>query len=169
MPDRLRHHWPEYLMEAAGLGLFMIVAAACASVIEHPASPLRQLLPDPLVRRALMGVAMGATSIALVYSPMGARSGAHLNPATTLTFYRLGRVHGVDAAAYIVAQFVGGVSGIAVASRVLSPWIAAPPKPSCAYAGCMPCNAPSSLTTPPLTASSTVASEHNSHDLDPAL
>ena len=94
MPDRLRRHWPEYLMEAAGLGLFMIVAAACASVLEYPASPLRQFLPDPLVRRALMGVAMGATSIALVYSPLGARSGAHLNPATTLTFFRLGRVHG---------------------------------------------------------------------------
>ena len=126
MPDRLRRHWPEYLMEAAGLGLFMIVAAACASVLEYPASPLRQFLPDPLVRRALMGVAMGATSIALVYSPMGARSGAHLNPATTLTFYRLGRVHGIDAAAYIGAQFVGGAAGIAIASLLLSPWIAAP-------------------------------------------
>jgi aquaporin Z len=126
MPDRVLRHWPEYLMEAAGLGLFMIVAAACASAIEYPASPLRQLLPGPLVRRALMGVAMGATSIALVYSPMGARSGAHLNPATTLTFYRLGRVHGVDATAYIVAQFVGAATGIAVASLVLTPWIAAP-------------------------------------------
>ena len=59
MPDRVRRHWPEYLMEAAGLGLFMIVAAACASAIEHPASPLRQLLPDPLVRRALMGAGDG--------------------------------------------------------------------------------------------------------------
>jgi aquaporin Z len=126
MPDRVRRHWPEYLMEAAGLGLFMIVAAACASAIEHPASPLRQALPDPLVRRALMGVAMGATAIALVYSPMGARSGAHFNPATTLTFYRLGRVHGVDATAYIVAQVIGAAAGIAVAAVGLSPWIAAP-------------------------------------------
>ena len=35
-------------------------------------------------------------------------------------------MHGVDAAAYIVAQVVGGAAGIAVASLVLSPWIAAP-------------------------------------------
>ena len=126
MRDRLWRHWPEYLMEAAGLGLFMIVAAACASILEHPASPVRQAVPDPLLRRVLMGVAMGATSIALVYSPMGARSGAHLNPATTLTFYRLGRVHSVDAAAYVVAQCAGGLVGIGVAALLLSPWIAAP-------------------------------------------
>ena len=73
-----------------------------------------------------MGMAMGSTSIALVYSPMGARSGAHLNPATTFTFWRLGRVHGLDAAGYIAAQFIGGTAGIAVASLVLAPWIAAP-------------------------------------------
>jgi aquaporin Z len=126
MRERLWRHWPEYLMEAAGLGLFMIAAAACASILEHPASPVRQALPDPLLRRALMGLAMGATSIALVYSPMGARSGAHLNPATTLTFYRLGRVHEVDAAAYVTGQIAGGIGGIAVAALVLSPWIAAP-------------------------------------------
>jgi aquaporin Z len=126
MRERLARHWPEYLMEATGLGLFMIVAAACASILEHPASPVRQAVPDPLLRRALMGLAMGATSIALVYSPMGARSGAHLNPATTLTFYRLGRVHGVDAAAYVAAQCAGGIGGIAVAALLLSPRVAAP-------------------------------------------
>jgi aquaporin Z len=126
MRERLWRHWPEYVMEAAGLGLFMIVAAACASILEHPASPVRQVLVDPLLRRALMGVAMGATSIALVYSPIGARSGAHLNPATTLTFYRLGRVHGIDAAAYVAAQCAGALAGIAVAALLLSPWIAAP-------------------------------------------
>ena len=76
MRERLRRHWPEYLMEAGGLALFMIAAAACASILEHPASPVRHALPDPLIRRVLMGLAMGATSIALVYSPMGARSGA---------------------------------------------------------------------------------------------
>jgi len=126
MDTRLRHHWPEYLMEATGLGLFMVAAAAGAIVLEHPASPVRQSVPSPLLRRALMGLAMGATSIALVYSPMGARSGAHLNPATTLTFYRLGRVHRLDAIAYALAQFAGGLAGIALAAVLLGPWIAVP-------------------------------------------
>lgn len=118
MFERLRRHYPEYLMEAAGLGLFMLSAASFATLLEHPMSPVRQVLPDALPRRLLMGLAMGSTAVALIYSPLGARSGAHLNPATTLTFFRLGRVHPVDAAAYVLAQFVGGLAGISAAALV---------------------------------------------------
>ncbi|MEW6321693.1 MAG: aquaporin [Acidobacteriota bacterium] len=124
MVDRVRAHWPEYLAEAAGLGLFMIAAGAFASIIHHPASPVRLAVADPVARRGLMGLAMGLTAVALIYSPLGGRSGAHINPATTLTFLRLGRVHPADAAAYIAAQFAGGLAGIAVAAALLSPWIA---------------------------------------------
>jgi aquaporin Z len=124
MRARLRRHWPEYVMEAAGLGLFLIAAAAFATVIHHPASPLRQTIVDPILRRALMGGAMGLTAIALIYSPIGARSGAHLNPATTLMFYRLGRIDAADAVAYGAAHFAGALAGIAIAAALLGPWIA---------------------------------------------
>jgi aquaporin Z len=123
---RLRRHWPEYAMEAIELGLFMVAAAAFASLLQHPASPVRRAIPDDVMRRALMGLAMGATAIGLIYSPLGARSGAHINPATTLTFLRLGRVHAVDAVAYVAAQFAGGLAGIALAALLLHRWIAAP-------------------------------------------
>jgi aquaporin Z len=117
-------HWREYLIEAALLGLFMVSAATMTTVLEHPSSPVRQALPDPLVRRAWMGLAMGLTAAALVYSPWGRRSGAHFNPSVTLTFFRLGKVSGRDAAFYVAAQFAGGVLGIASAALVLRPWIA---------------------------------------------
>jgi aquaporin Z len=123
---RLRLHWPEYLAEGVGLGLFMISASLFASLIEHPESPLRQAVINPLVRRLLMGLAMGSTAIALIYSPIGARSGAHTNPATTFTFWRLGRVHSLDAAAYVAAQFIGAIAGILVASQIFRAWIEAP-------------------------------------------
>jgi len=35
---------------------------------------------------------MGLTAIAIIYSPWGKQSGAHLNPAVTFTFFRLGKV-----------------------------------------------------------------------------
>jgi aquaporin Z len=123
---RLRRHWPEYALEAVGLGLFMLSAAGFASLLQHPDSPVRKAIADDLTRRALMGVAMGATAVALIYSPLGARSGAHINPATTLAFLRLGRVHVVDAVAYVCAQFAGSLVGIALAAAALRPWIAAP-------------------------------------------
>jgi aquaporin Z len=126
MFERLRRHWPEYLMEAAGLGLFMLSAASFATLLEHPMSPVRAALPDALLRRLIMGLAMGSTAVALIYSPFGARSGAHLNPATTLTFFRLGRVHPVDAAAYVLAQFAGGLAGIAAAALLLGPRLETP-------------------------------------------
>jgi len=33
---------------------------------------------------------MGATAVAIVFSPWGEQSGAHFNPAVTLAFWRLG-------------------------------------------------------------------------------
>ena len=107
-------------MEGALLGLFMMSACAFTVLLEHPGSPARAALPDALVRRALMGVAMGATAIAIIYSPWGQRSGAHINPATTLTFLRLGKVRAADAFFYAVAQFAGALAGCLVAGTVLS-------------------------------------------------
>jgi len=105
-------------MEAAGLGLFMLSASGFCVLLEHPASPVRHLLPDPFLRRALMGLAMGLTAIALIYSPWGQRSGAHYNPAVTLTFFRLGKVSPRDLAGYITFQFVGGALGMLTAALV---------------------------------------------------
>src|SRR5688500_1859179 len=112
-------HWREYLIEVAGLGLFMLSAAGFATLLEHPASPVRHALSDAFTRRVLTGLAMGPTAASLTYSPWGRRSGAHFNPAVTLTFFRLGKVSGRDTIFYIGAQFAGGVLGIAVASQLL--------------------------------------------------
>jgi aquaporin Z len=116
--ETLARHWPEYVIEGALLGLFMVSACLFATLLYHPASPATQALPDPLLRRGLMGLAMGLTAIALIYSAWGQQSGAHFNPAVTLTFFRLGRVARWDAAFYIGAQFVGGVLGVGLAAAV---------------------------------------------------
>ncbi|MBL8728930.1 MAG: aquaporin [Planctomycetes bacterium] len=108
------------------LGLFMVAAATFGTWLEGPQSTWRHALPDPFVRRAIMGLLMGGTAVLLIYSPLGQRSGAHLNPATTLTFLRLGRVGPRVAAGYVLAQFLGGTLGLWVAGAWLQPTIAAP-------------------------------------------
>src|SRR5262245_29506144 len=44
-------HWPEYPIEAAGLGLFMVSACVFATLLEHPSSPVRQAIADAALRR----------------------------------------------------------------------------------------------------------------------
>jgi aquaporin Z len=126
MREALRRHWPEYLMEAAGLGLFMISACMFATLLGHPASPVSQFVDSPLVRRLCMGMAMGVTAVGIIYSPWGQQSGAHLNPSVTLTFFRLGKVAPRDALFYVIAQFTGGVIGVCLAAACLGQVIAHP-------------------------------------------
>jgi len=119
-------HWPEYLIEAIGLGLFMLSACVFVSLLEHPNSPVRQLVTEPFLRRIPMGFAMGLTAVALIYSPWGQRSGAHFNPSVTLTFWRLGKVAPWDAVFYMAAQFTGAIAGVGVAAMILETWLAHP-------------------------------------------
>src|SRR5215475_1683264 len=116
MTDALKQHWPEYLMEGACLGLFMISAFTFGTILEHPASAVLQTIPNPHLRRLLMGIAMGLTAITIIYSPWGKQSGAHINPSTTFTFFRLGKVAKWDAIFYILSQFVGGLAGAVLAA-----------------------------------------------------
>lgn len=108
----MRAHWPEYASEALLLGLFMVSAGVFSTLLEAPGSPLRDALPDAALRRVLVGLAMGVTAMALVYSPFGKRSGAHMNPALTLAYLRLGKIPARDAAGYALAQLAGGVAGV---------------------------------------------------------
>jgi Glycerol uptake facilitator and related permeases (Major Intrinsic Protein Family) len=123
----LRGHWPEYLIEGWALGIFMISAGLVTTLFDYPGSPVNHALHDGDLRRVLTGICMGLTAMALIYSPWGKRSGAHMNPAVTLTFLRLGHVAPWDAVFYIVAQFVGGTLGVLVVLAVLGNAFAEPP------------------------------------------
>src|SRR5262245_48992547 len=114
-------HWPEYSMEAGNLGMFMISACVFGTLLEHPDSVLHRAIEDPLARRALMGIIMGLTAIGIICSPFGRRSGAHMNPAVTLTYFTLGRIARLDAGYYLLFQFIGGVAGVALARLLIGP------------------------------------------------
>jgi aquaporin Z len=126
MTDALRRHWPEYLIEAACLGVFMMSAFTFGTILEHPDSPIHQAISNPLLRRFFMGIAMGLTAIGIIYSPWGKQSGAHINPSTTLTYFRLGKVAKWDALFYVVSQFAGGMAGALLVATVFSTWVSHP-------------------------------------------
>jgi aquaporin Z len=128
-------HWPLYIFEGAELALFMISACVFTVILSDPSSSVHNKLPDPALRRLLMGASMGLTAILIIYSSMGKRSGAHFNPAITLTYLRLGKISRPDAFFYVLAQFVGGVVGVAVSALLLGRTLA---DPSVMYAETVP-------------------------------
>src|SRR5260370_27874374 len=131
----LRLHWPEYVMELTEMGLYLFFTCIFATLLQHPASPIRHLLPNAIVRRACFGISIGATIVAIVLTPWGKQSGGHLNPAMTFTFYRLGKMEFWDAIFYGVAQFAGATAAVAIATALL---LGAPGNPTIRYAATLP-------------------------------
>lgn len=123
----LRLHWPEYLIEAWALGTFMMAAGAATILVEHAGAIGRTVLAGQALHRMLIGVLMGVTAVALIHSPWGRRSGAHMNPAVTLAFLSLGRVATWDALFYAIAQCVGGLLGVLMLWLLLGDAFARPP------------------------------------------
>ena len=58
MIKSLRNHWPEYLIEAWGLGMFMIAACVGTAILWHPDSPVEHwvghsTVPNPMFDRRI--------------------------------------------------------------------------------------------------------------------
>lgn len=122
----IRAHWRIYAIDGALLGLFMLSACITCTIVEHPASPVRLAVTSDLLRRLMIGISMGLTAVGLIYSNWGKRSGAFMNPAMVVSFLRLGRLGSVDAAGYIVGQFLGGSGGVLISSWLLGMWVSDP-------------------------------------------
>jgi aquaporin Z len=121
-----RLHSRLYADEAVELAIFMISACYFTVWLFNPAFPASHLLPSSALRRLLMGISMGATAILIIRSPMGKRSGAHFNPAITLTYFRLGKIGRWDAVFYVVSQFIGGICGVGLSALCLCGSLADP-------------------------------------------
>jgi len=120
-------HWREYLMEAAELGVLMLGICLSGTLFYSSASPLSRLALPRSGKAALMGFCVAATTFLIIRSSFGRRSGAHFNPAITLTYLWLGRIHRWDALGYIVAQFCGALAGVFVARQILGMHLSAAP------------------------------------------
>ncbi len=123
----LRNHWPEYLIEGWALGCFMLAIGVFAALLGSPESSIYRLIPSSGLRAILMGLALGATAVLLIHSPWGKRSGAHMNPAVTLGFLRLGKIHPWDALFFVIAQTTGGILAVILVASILGRLFTDPP------------------------------------------
>jgi aquaporin Z len=123
----VHRHWHLYLFEGVELGIFMLSACCFDVLLYCPASPVTAWIGNATLRGLLMGASMGGTAVLIIHSGMGKRSGAHFNPAITLTYLWLGKIHPVDALFYVLGQFLGGIAGVGLAALLLGNLLAAPP------------------------------------------
>src|SRR5664279_292094 len=107
-------NWIHYLQEALGLGIFMISACFFDGILESDKSFIHFLIPSPTARLMIMGIMMGSTALFIFYSPATAPSGSHINPAVTLTFFRLGKMSFWDSFFYVLFQVSGGILAVYV-------------------------------------------------------
>ena len=105
-------HWRHYLAEALGLGFFMFGASLVTTQLRYRDAWLAQFVTAPLAQLAILGGAMFFVVLAIIYSPWGNKSGAHINPAVTLAMLRLGKIEPYDALFYILSQFIGGTLAV---------------------------------------------------------
>lgn len=126
MKQAFKQHYKLYLMEALGLAIFMISACFFAGFFESPSSIAHQLISADR-RHLLNGLLMGATALFIFYSPFTSPSGAHINPAVTITFWRLGKINRYDTFFYILFQFLGGTIAVYVMAFLMKGMLTAPP------------------------------------------
>lgn len=122
MLEAIKNHWKEYFCEALGLGAFMVSACAFSVLLFHPKAFAADW--NLHLRFVLIGLAMGTTAVAIFLSPFGKLSGAHINPAVTLTFWRLGKIKTPDALFYAGFQFIGASAGVFLSWLILGDWLA---------------------------------------------
>ena len=107
-------HWLEWGAELAGTALLLAVGLSAVCLDFGPGSPMRQLIPGASMRLLVTGLAFAGTGSLVAISPLGRRSGAHLNPAVTFAFWMRGNVHRHDLGGYIAAQLLGAGLGAAL-------------------------------------------------------
>lgn len=115
-------HWPEWAAELLGTAILMFAVVSARLWLERAGTPW-STFP---VRVLVLSIVAGSAVVGVAYSPLGRRSGAHLNPAVTFGLWLQHTVGTPDLVGYAVAQLVGGTTGIAL-GVVWGPDVAEPP------------------------------------------
>jgi aquaporin Z len=103
--------WRVFAAELVGTALLVLVGLSLVILMFGAGSPVAAALPSEGGRRLVTGFLFGSTGALIALSPVGERSGAHINPAVTLAFRLFGKIDLPTTVGYIVAQLGGAILG----------------------------------------------------------
>ena len=114
-------HPLDWSCEFVGTAFQLFIGFGAVAAFESDRSPLRSALPGG-VRLVIIGTCFGLLAAAVATSPVGRRSGAHLNPAVTLGFFLRGHTSLRDSLGFAVAQTAGAVVAAAGFAAAWGGW-----------------------------------------------
>ena len=104
-------HFVEWGCEFLGT-MVLVLGGISAVVLDLGAgSPVASTLRSHSLRLLLTGLLFAGCGSLVAISPIGRRSGAHLNPSITVAFFCQRHLRVGDAAGYITAQCLGAIAG----------------------------------------------------------
>jgi aquaporin Z len=115
-------HPTDWACEYAGTAFQLGLGFSVVALLESSRSPLPSAIPWNGVRLLLIGVAFGLLAAVVAMSPIGKRSGAHLNPAVTVGFWLRGHTPTRDVLGYTVAQVAGALTAAASFAAAWGGW-----------------------------------------------
>ncbi len=104
-------HLEEYASEFIGTAFMVFCVVGVVGLMFAPRSPVVTLLASTRLRLFLTGLVLGGSGWLVAISPPGKLSGAHINPAISVGFWLLGKMHCRDLLGYVSAQMAGGLAG----------------------------------------------------------
>ena len=107
-------HWTEWACEAAGTAILLVGGLSAVCLDFGGGGWIAEHVPSASERLLLTGALFAASGSLVAVSPLGRRSGGHLNPAVTLAFRVTGHVHVHDLAGYWAGQLVGALVGAGI-------------------------------------------------------
>ncbi|MBF0303760.1 MAG: aquaporin [Desulfamplus sp.] len=107
-------NWTEYFCEFIGTAINVFTGLTGIFLVSLSNSP-------DIIKLFIIGCFFATGMLLVVYSPIGKRSGGHLNPAVTMSFWLNDLMAGVDGLCYIIAQFMGAMFAAWLAFMVF-PW-----------------------------------------------
>ena len=115
----LRKTWRIYLADGFLLFIQLVIFFLLLTFLETWKHPLISDLPGYPHRTVILGIVLWITLNLLIYSPLGAFSGAQMNPAITIAYWRIKRINTINTIGYITSQFIFGTLALLFSVFVL--------------------------------------------------
>jgi aquaporin Z len=102
-----------YLSEFTGTFFFMLIGIS-AITLNFGTRFMQEAIHSFSLRLLLTAVLFAGGATLVIYSPIGRISGAHLNPAMSLSFFLEGKLKGLDLLMFSLMQIAGSITAALV-------------------------------------------------------